>query len=39
MPEYVSWISVGINILLLISMGIIWNGKIKQAEDARTIQR
>lgn len=39
MPEYVSWISIGINILLLISMGIIWNGKIKQAKDARTIQR
>ena len=38
-PEYVSWISIGINILLLISMGIIWHGKIKQAEDARTIQR
>lgn len=38
-PEWVSWISIGINVLLLISMSIIWHNKIKQAQDAREVER
>jgi len=36
-PEWTDWAAIGLNVFLLISMGIVWRQEMREAEDAREL--
>ena len=36
-PEWTDWAAIGLNVFLLISMGIVWRQEMREAEDAREV--